>query len=62
MIHCENNLYFENYTIGSKILERFIQLKSKRPINKNEFEIMGNRIAEDGTYRELLRTSPPKIR
>lgn len=61
ILNCDNNIYFENYNMKKKVFERFNQLKSKIPKEKNEYEIMGNRIAEDGTYRELLRTSAPKI-
>ena len=52
IFNCDNNIYFENWNIKDKILERFNQLKSKRPKNKNEYEVM----------IRLLRASAPKIK
>jgi len=62
ILNCDENIYFQNFNMKEKISERYNQIKSKKPNKKNEYEIMGSRIAEDGTYRELLRTSAPKIR
>lgn len=61
VLNCNNNIYFEDKNFKDKVIERYKQLKSKIPKQKNEYEIMGCRIAEDGTRRELLRTSSPKI-
>lgn len=61
ILNCDSNIYFEDENSKDKIIERYSQLKSKIPQKKNEYEIMGSRIAEDGTHRELLRTSAPKI-
>jgi len=61
ILNCDTNIYFEKFTMKDKIFEKYNQLKSNIPKEKNEYGIMGSRIAEDGTYRELLRTSSPKI-
>ena len=61
VLNCDKNIYFQNFNMKDKIIERYGQIKTKIPNKKNEYEIMGSRIAEDGTNRELLRTSAPKI-
>ena len=61
ILNCDRNLYFEEHSMKDVVIELYKQLKGKKPKVKSEHEIMGSRIAEDGTYRELLRTSSPKI-
>jgi len=61
ILNCNHNIYFENFKMKNKIIERYNQIKGKIPKQKNEFEIMGKRMNKDGTYKELLRTSSPKI-
>ncbi len=62
ILNCDKNLYFEEPNMKDKIIELYKRLKEKKPKIKSEHEVMGSRVAEDGTYRELLRTSSPKIR
>lgn len=62
ILHCNENIYFENIKMQKHILLRYNQIKSKRPNQKTENEIVTSRIAEDGTYRELWRTSSAKIK
>lgn len=62
ILHCNENLYFEDIKMKSLLLERYKQLKSKRPSQKTSTSIVARRLAEDGTYRELLRTSSIKIK
>jgi len=61
ILNGDKNIYFENFNSKEKVEEIYKRLKDKKPANINEYEIMGSRVAEDGTYRELLRTSAPKI-
>lgn len=62
IINCDKNIYFEDINQKGNIIERYNQIKSKKPQKKSEYEVMGSRIAENGTYRELVRTSSPKIK
>ncbi len=62
IIYCNENLYFEDIKMEKNILLRYNQIKSKRPLEKTENRVIGSRIAEDGTYRELCRTSSSKIK
>lgn len=62
MIYCNENIYFENTRMQRPLLLRYNQLKSKRPSQKTTNRVVANRIAEDGTYRELWRTSSTKIK
>lgn len=62
ILYCNENLYFENIKMQKGILLRHNQLKSKRPSQKTENKIVASRIAEDGTRRELWRTTNTKIK
>lgn len=61
VLNGDENIYFEDFNSKEKVAEMCNRLKAKKPENINEYEIMGSRVAEDGTRRELLRTSAPKI-
>ena len=61
ILNCNDNIYFENPNLKDKFIERYNQLKSLIPKEKNEYEIIGTRTEEDGKRSELLRTSSPKI-
>ncbi len=61
IINCDNNIYFGDKIQKDKIIERYSQLKFKKPKNKNEYEIILGRVVEYGTYNEIIRTSSPKI-
>ena len=62
ILYCNENLYFGNIKMRKGILLRHNQIKSKRPVQKTDNRIVASRIAEDGTYRELWRTSTTKIK
>lgn len=62
ILYCNENIYFENIKMQKHILLRYNQLKSKKPIQKTENKVVASRIAEDGTYRELWRTTATKIK
>lgn len=62
ILFCNENIYFENFKMKENVLLRFKQLKSKRPQNKTSNGVVASRIAEDGTYRELWRTTSTKIK
>tara|TARA_Y100000310_G_C20646638_1_gene797024 strand:+ start:360 stop:1484 length:1125 start_codon:yes stop_codon:yes gene_type:complete len=62
IIYCNANIYFEDIKVQKPLLLRYNQLKSKRPSQKTTNEVVANRIAEDGTYRELWRTTSTKIK
>jgi len=62
ILYCNENLYFENIKMQKSILLRHNQLKSKRPSQKTDNRVVANRIAEDGTRRELWRTTQTKIK
>ena len=62
IIYCNKNIYFENIKMQKPLLLKYNQLKSKRPSQKTTNEVVANRIAEDGTYKELWRTTNTKIK
>jgi hypothetical protein len=62
ILFCNENVYFENFKMKECIMLRFNQLKSKRQQNKTSNGVVASRIAEDGTYRELWRTTSTKIK
>jgi hypothetical protein len=62
ILYCNKNVYFENIKIKDKILLRYNQLKFKRPKQKTMNGVVASRIAEDGTYRKLWRTTSTKIK
>lgn len=62
ILYCNKNFYFENVRMQKNILLRYNQLKSKRPSQKTTSGVVASRIAEDGTYRELWRTTTTKIK
>jgi len=62
ILYCNENLYFENIKMQKCILLRHNQLKSKRPSKKTTQGVVASRIAEDGTYRELWKTTTTKVK
>lgn len=62
ILNCDNNIYFGKYAEKEKIRLRVKQIKFKRPVNKNTYQIVDRKFNEDGTFSELEMTSSSKIK
>lgn len=62
IIFCNEHIYFGNPKMQGKVLEKYKQIKSKRPGQKTINQVVGSRANEDGTHSELWHSSSPKIK